>query len=282
MIAVPCLIRRSAWHEGCRSLPPRAKRARSAFTNSYARRGESPQPLRSGVASMALALRALLGLEVATLRAGAIHDAERTIRRATVPGTVLAGLTTVAAVTAVIGIVPVAQLEISTPPMADAARRLQGIIGIALVAAISCLGALNGWLLITAQVSFATARDGSLPAPFARLDGNGTPAFGVLVGAALASLLVAVNYSRSLVDLFTFSILLATVGTLLPYCAGAAVWLFRGGRGGKPIAAFALACSVYALLGTGAEALAWGAALLLAGSPLYLWMKRRPRRAAGV
>lgn len=232
-------------------------------------------------ATVALALWALLGLEAATVPAGAVADAERTIPRATMLGTLLAGIATVLAVTAVIGIVPAGQLRASTAPMADAASLLWGPwagIGIALVAAVSCLGALNGWLLITAQIPFAAARDGLMPKPFALLDNGGTPAFGVLVAASLASLLVAANFSRSLVQLFTFAILLSTAGTLLPYCVGTAAWLARGDGKGRLVAASALAYSLYALVGAGIEALAWGAVLLLAGLPVYLWMRRPAAR----
>jgi APA family basic amino acid/polyamine antiporter len=231
-------------------------------------------------ATVALALWALLGLEAATVPAGAIDDAQRTIPRATMLGTLLAGLATVLAVTAVIGIVPAAQLKASTAPMADAASLLWGSwagVGIALVAAISCLGALNGWLLVTAQIPFAAARDGLMPKSFAMLDKGGTPAFGVVVGAGLASLLVAANFSRSLVQLFTFSILLSTAGTLLPYCVGAAAWLWQGERKGRFVALFALVYSLYALVGTGAESLLWGTVLLLAGLPVYAWMRHAHR-----
>jgi len=34
---------------------------------------------------------------------------------------------------------------------------------------------------------------------------------------------------------------------------------------------------VYALIGTGKESLLWGAALLAAGLPVYLWMRGRAR-----
>ncbi len=227
-------------------------------------------------ATVALALWALLGLEAATVPAEAVDDAERTIPRATVVGTLLAGLATVLAVTAVIGIVPAEQLKTSTAPMADAARMLWGSwagIGIALVAAVSCIGALNGWVLVSGQVPLAAARDGLLPAPFARVNRSDTPAFGLVASAVLASLLVAANYSRSLVQLFTFAILLSTAATLLPYLAGSAAWLLRGGTR-KAIALFALLYSLYALVGTGGEALLWGAVLLLAGLPIHAWMRR--------
>lgn len=227
-------------------------------------------------ATVALALWALLGLEAATVPAGAIDNPERTIPRATVVGTLLAGIATVLAVTAVLGQLPAEQLKASQAPMVDAANALWGRwagIGIALVAAVSCIGALNGWVLVSGQVPLAAARDGLLPAPFARVDRSDTPAFGLVASAVLASLLVAANYSRSLVQLFTFAILLSTAATLLPYLAGSAAWLLRGGTR-KAIALFALLYSLYALVGTGGEALLWGAVLLLAGLPIHAWMRR--------
>ncbi|RZA12056.1 MAG: hypothetical protein EOP93_22545 [Lysobacteraceae bacterium] len=105
--------------------------------------------------------------------------------------------------------------------------------------------------------------------------------FGIFASTLLTSLLVGANYSRSLVQLFTFSILLSTAATLLPYCVGAAAWLVRGGRKGRLVAAFALAYSLYALVGTGAESLAWGGVLLLAGLPVYLMMRRVRQAATG-
>lgn len=225
-------------------------------------------------ATVALTLWAFLGLEAATIPAGAIDDAERTIPRATLIGTLLAGIATILACTAVLGVIPPDIAKASTAPMADAAGALWGphaATGIAIVAAISCFGALNGWVLLSAQLPLAAARDGLFPQAFARLDGNGTPRIGVIVGAALSSLLVIANYTDSLVKVFTFSILLSTAATLLPYVFSSAAWL-KLGRRGRGVAALALLYAVYALIGTGSEALIWGAVLVLAGLPLrFLW-----------
>lgn len=232
-------------------------------------------------ASVALALWALIGLEAATVPAGAIHDAERTIPRATVLGTLLAGIATVVAVTAVLGVVPMEQLKTSSAPMIDAARLLWGNaagLGVAIAATISCLGALNGWVLISAQIPYAAASDRLMPATFAKRNRGGTPVFGILISSLLTTVLVLSNFSRSLVSLFTFSVLLSAAATLLPYFAGSAAWLLRG-RGLSRVAAFfALLYSGYALIGTGHEALLWGGVLLLAGLPIYAWMRRtRPQ-----
>jgi APA family basic amino acid/polyamine antiporter len=119
----------------------------------------------------------------------------------------------------------------------------------------------------------AAAHDGLVPKAFATLDRNGTPRIGVLASAGLASLLVIANYTDSLVKVFTFSILLSTAATLLPYVFSSAAWLKLGKRG-RIVAALALIYSLYALIGTGADALAWGAVLVIAGLPLrYLWKR---------
>ncbi|GAA5076909.1 amino acid permease [Lysobacter panacisoli] len=230
-------------------------------------------------AAVALTLWALLGLEAATVPAGSIESPERTVPRATVLGTVLAGVATILACTAVLGLLPSEALKDSQAPMADAARSLWGPaagIGLALAMAVSCFGALNGWILLSAQLPMAAARDGVFPAFFARLNARGTPAIGVVVSSALASGLVASNYSHSLVQVFTFSILLSTAATLLPYVVSSAAWLSRGtGAASRIVAALALAYSLYALFGIGSEALVWGAALVIAGLPLHYWLRRR-------
>jgi APA family basic amino acid/polyamine antiporter len=233
-------------------------------------------------ATVALTLWAFLGLEAATVPAGSIEDAGRTIPRATVLGTLLAGIATILACTVVLGLAPAEELKNSAAPMADAASALWGPaagIGIAVVAAVSCIGALNGWVLISAQVPMAAAHDGLLPRRFAQVDARGTPVFGVLASSVLASLLVLSNFSDSLVTLFTFSILLSTAATLLPYVVSSAAWLLRGGQGGNHggrfVALLALLYSLYALVGTGRESLIWGGVLVLAGLPIYLSQRRQ-------
>ncbi len=233
-------------------------------------------------ATVALTLWAFLGLEAATIPAGSIDDAKRTIPRATVIGTLLAGVATILTCTAVLGLLPADRLKDSAAPMAEAARTLWGsgaAAGVAVVAMVSCFGALNGWVLLSGQIPLAAARDDVLPARFAQLDARGTPAFGIVVSSLLASVLVVSNYTRSLVQLFTFSILLSTAASLLPFVVSSAAWLRRG-EGHKTVATLALLYAMYALIGTGHEALVWGAGLLAVGWAMHLWRKRNiPARA---
>jgi APA family basic amino acid/polyamine antiporter len=258
------------------------------FVDAHAYRPFNPSPAtlpQVAQATVILTMWAFAGLEAATVPAASIRDPQRTIPRATLLGTLLAGGATILACTVVIGLVPAHVLAASQAPMAEAAGQVWGpaaALAVAALAAVSTFGAVNGWVLVCAQISLAAANDGLFPRRFARLDRKGTPAFGVVAGATLASALVIANYSRSLVQLFTFILLLATAAILLPYAASSAAWLWRGGRKGRLVALLALAYSVYALLGAGAEALAWGGVLLLAGVPVSAWLRRERRRAAAV
>ena len=49
-----------------------------------------------------------------------------------------------------------------------------------------------------------------------------TPVFGLVVSSVLATALMLMNYTKGLVDAFTFVILLATLTTLVPYAYSAA------------------------------------------------------------
>jgi APA family basic amino acid/polyamine antiporter len=249
---------------------------------SYHPFNPSGAPLLSvATATAALTLWAFQGLEVATIPAASIRDPARTIPRATLAGMLIAGVVTVVTCTVVLGLLPSETLQHSAAPMADAAETLWGPwarIAVGVVASVSVFGALNGWVLLMAQVPLAAADDGLFPRFFARVDKRGTPWLGLLISASLATVVAASNYTGSLVQLFTFSILLSTAATLLPYCVSVAALLRQGRRigvGWQLIAIGALAYSLWALVGTGSESLLWGAGLILAGLPLYFWEKRR-------
>jgi len=234
---------------------------------------------RGVTATATLTLWAFLGLECATIPAGSIRDPERTIPRATVTGTLLAGILYVVSTVGVLGLLAPAELGRTSAPFAEAARTFAGdraAAAVALGAAVSCFGALNGWILIVGQLPMAVAQDGLFPRVFGRLSARGTPVVGMMVAGVLSTALVAMNYSKNLVDLFTFIILLATLSTLVPYafCAMAG-FMRRGPRmtaGASVIAALAFAYALWAIGGAGAEVVYWGFLLLMAGLPVYAWV----------
>jgi APA family basic amino acid/polyamine antiporter len=249
--------------------------------------------LQALTAAAALTLWAFIGLESATVPADDLADATRTIPRSTVIGTLIAAGVYILSTTAVMGVIPAATLAESNAPFADAARQMFGSwagTAVAAGAVISTFGCLNGWILLQGQVPRAAARDRMFPAAFARLSPNGTPVVGLVVSSVLVTVLMAMNYTRGLVDQFTFIVLLATLATLVPYTfsAGAQLLLlvtdraaFSGRRLTRDavIAGLAFAYSVWAIAGAGYEVVFKGFLLLLAGIPVYVWIRWRDVRA---
>jgi APA family basic amino acid/polyamine antiporter len=236
-------------------------------------------------AGATLTLWAFLGLESATVPAASIHDAHRTIPRATIVGTLLTAAIYVASTVGVMSLVAPAALGTSQAPFADAARALWGSAGatiVALGASISAFGALNGWVLLVGQLPLAVAADGLFPRVFARVSRTATPAIGMVIAGILTTVLVALNYTRGLVDLFTFFILLSTLNTLVPYVFSTlAVFLLPDARGARAragigvTAALAFGYSLWAIAGAGQEIIYWGFLLLVCGLPVYVLVVRR-------
>jgi APA family basic amino acid/polyamine antiporter len=253
-----------------------------------------PLSLDGTTAAATLALWALVGFESATVPADKVQDPARTIPRATLLGTLVSAVFCLAACSLVLLVVPASQLSASNAPFADAARVIWGdgaAAVVAVFAAISAYGALNGWILLQGELPFALARDGAFPRPFARESARRTPAFALVFTSVLVTALVVMSFRGSMAQAFKFFILLATSANLVAYlvCSLALLVLIRQGRlsgsqRGTPwlAAAGALggAYSLWAIAGAGREATAWGAVLLVAAVPVYGWM-RRARRAGG-
>lgn len=241
-------------------------------------------PLGSFTAAAALTLWAFLGLESATIPSEDVENAGKTIPRATVLGTLVAAIVYIASTTAVMGIVPRATLAASTAPFADAARMILGSWAGKLVAAgaaISAIGALNGWTLLQGQMPLASARDGLAPAVFSRLSARGTPVTGLVVSSVLVSVMVMANFTKGLVPMFTFLILFATLLTLIPYVFSSMALLVlerratgtKLGAGIVVLASLAFAYSLWTVVGAGREAIFWGLLFILGSTPIYVVMR---------
>jgi APA family basic amino acid/polyamine antiporter len=256
--------------------------------------GRASLNLLEGItAGIGLTLWSFIGLESATVPAEEVKDPEHTIPRATILGTGVTALIYVMATVAVMGIVPLATLQNANAPFADAARiifggswgKLVGAVGM-----VSAFGALNGWILLTARVSLAAAQDEVFPHFFGIVNGvRRTPIYGLVAAAVLATGLVFMNYNKSLVDQFGFIILLATLTTVVPYAFAAAAELvlfirnperFTGRKMVRDavIAVLGFGYAIWAMYATGSESIAKGYILLMAGIPVYLWVRRNAGR----
>jgi len=122
-------------------------------------------PLSVGgvTAAATLTLWALLGLESATIPADKVANPSRTIPLATLVGTVATALICVIACTTVLLLVPPATLAESNAPFVDLTSRYWGPdVGklVAVLAAVSAFGALNGWILLQGELPRAMAANG--------------------------------------------------------------------------------------------------------------------------
>ena len=252
-------------------------------------------PLSLGGISAAapLTLWALLGLESATIPADKVRDPGYTIPLATLLGTLVTALVCIVACTTVQLLVPPATLAASNAPFVDLATAYWGAASgklIAVFAAISALGALNGWVLLQGELPNIMAKNGVFPQIFARDSPRDTPTLALLFSSGLVTVLILMNYQKSLVSVFTFMTLLSTTACLVLYllCSLALLRLLWTGEltthraRTSPLTVIGVIAALYsfwAIVGAGAAAVAWGAALLALGAPLYFWV-RVPMKAA--
>lgn len=185
-------------------------------------------------------------------------------------------------------LIPQAELANSPAPFVDLLDRLVGGNSgrwLALFVVISGLGAPNGWTLLVGELTRTTATNGTLPAAFARCNRRGAPALALAVTGLLASAMVVMNYSKSLVEGFAFLSKMVTAANLPLYLcvAVALVLLGCGFRSGSPLVTGLLgtAYAILALIGVGGEPLLWGLLLAAAGLPVYLVNRMSATRATG-
>ncbi|HMM20982.1 MAG TPA: amino acid permease [Selenomonadales bacterium] len=233
-------------------------------------------------------LWAFIGLESATVAAGEIKNPQRNVRLSTIWGIGLTTALYLAISLVAMGTMGQAELAASNSPLADIINLHFGSWGsgfIALGALVSTFGATIGWVLSTARMSFAAAEDGLLPKSLGAVHSRfATPHISLIVSGILANLVLALNYVDSLTTAYNFMILLATLAFLPPYvfAAAAEIILLTKRSAAFSVGTFikssflslvGFAYALWAIYGSGAEAVMYGFLLILAGIPVYLYMK---------
>ena len=236
-------------------------------------------------ATATLTFFSFLGLECATVPSGSVINPEKTIPRATMLGTGLVAIIYIVSSTSIMGMIPANVLQHSVTPFADAAAIIWGNSArywVSAGVAIAAFGALNGWILIQGQLPAAIAKDNLFPAIFGKENKKGVPATGIVISSVLVSLLMIMNFSKSLAEQFKFLILMSTFSVLLPYLFSSASYIIiriNKKVTGKWIPAIVLALlafsfSLWAIAGAGQETVYWGFIFLIAGTPFYVWIIR--------
>ena len=245
--------------------------------------GESNFSAISAVAT--LTLYAFLGIECATIPAGNIENPEKTIPRATMLGTLIVTILYILGTVVLFGILPLDILQNSPAPFAEAAKIIGGDYGgyfVALGVLISGIGVLNGWILITGQISMATAKDDLFPGFFKKENKKGAPVNGFIIGGVLSSIVMLMNYSEGLVEQFEFIIQLSVLVVLMPYLFTAASYVLvviekklytKSWIKTFVLSALGFSYSLWAIYGSGPETVFYGFLLMLIGVPVYIYMK---------
>tara|TARA_R110000868_G_scaffold20478_11_gene86660 strand:+ start:1525 stop:2832 length:1308 start_codon:yes stop_codon:yes gene_type:complete len=241
----------------------------------------------SGAAS--LTLYAFLGIESASIPAESVETPEKIIPRATMLGTIIATLVYILGTVVLFGILPVDSLQNSPAPFADAGKIIGGEYAgyfVAAGAAISAIGCLNGWILMSGQLPMATAKDNMFPKVFKKENKNGSPYLGLVIGSVLTSVVLLMNYTKGLVDQFTFIANLVVFTALIPYLFVAAAYIivriekklhFNNAFKTFILGTLGATYAIWAIFGTGSDTVFYGFLLLLAGIPFYVLMQWHKR-----
>lgn len=253
----------------------------------------TPLSLADVMAASTIALFAMLGIESASVPAARVDNPGRTIPRATITGTVLSAVIYIIVSAVPLLLIRQQELAQASAPFALLVERFAAAGSgrwLALFVVISGLGALNGWTLLGGELTRTMARNGVLPAVLARNNRYGAPAVALLLSGTLASAMIWMSYSKSLVAAFTFLTRVVTAVNLPLYlcCALALIVLWRRRtpscvtRRVLLVAVAGVAFVSFAFIGTGREPLLYALGLAVAGLPLYAVMQLRRPAAASI
>jgi len=244
---------------------------------------QTPVPISGGsiAAAAGLTFWGFLGLESATVPADKVENAKAIVPMATLVGTVLTGVIYLGISLAFLSYMPNDVAAASPAPVAAfLGRHFGGAIAgaVALFAAISAFGTLNGFILLQGEMPWAMARGGVFPMWFAVESVAGTPVRAHLVSSLLMSAVMLLNFGRGMGDLFQFVASVSLAAGMLSYAMTmfAAIRLLPEERLLIPVALFAAAFTGWATWGLGIEAMSYAGGLLLIGLPIY-WAVRRNR-----
>jgi basic amino acid/polyamine antiporter, APA family len=228
-----------------------------------------------------LTLWALVGFEACGLASDKIDRPEINVGRATIIGTALTGLIYIIVCSGILLTLPKDTLAASNAPFAlfiETYWSRDAALAVAAFAAISAIGAMNGFVLIQGEIPLTMARSGLLPAWFGKTNAIGTPIRMQIISSLFACALVLFNSSKSLGSLFAFMALLSTSATLWLYLA-LSVSALRLGIA-KALALLGGVYALWTLWGAGLDASGLSLVLMLTAVPVYLWVRANPSRPA--
>jgi len=164
-------------------------------------------------------LWAFIGVESAVVFASRAKK-QSDVKKATIFGLLIALAIYIGISTLVMGILSQDQLIASQKPLIDAIEAVLGPIAgkvLAAVGLISLFGSTIGWIMLSAEVPYAAAKQGIFIPAFLKENKKGIPTFSLIVTNLLGQLFIFSTISRSISQAFDFVIYIATLSYLVPY-----------------------------------------------------------------
>ena len=237
----------------------------------------------------ALVVWAYGGVETATVPAEEVKQPYETIWRGTMIGYAIATAVFLLMAIVVAGVLPNDQVASSARPLALVVEKAIGPTAagiISICAVVAGLGTLNGWILVTGRAPISAARDGLFFKRMGALHPRfNTPVFALVAGTAVASAMLVLMLSNTLLDTFNFIVLLSVGAALAPHLMTAAAYLAlvrrdpasfskAQRRRAHVVAILAFVAMMYFVYGAGADAGRWGFLMVFAGILAFIFLKK--------
>ena len=242
------------------------------------------------MAAAAITFFSFMGLESATVPSDDVINPSKTIPRATMVGTVCVIILYLTSAIAVMGVVPLDMLAHSKAPFSMAAERIFGAAygpmaatAVTFCAIVSCLGALNGYLLLQGKMPEAAAHDSLFPKIFANLNKRGAPWFGLLSCGLGSSIMVYMTVSPTVAEQFNTVCLIASflglfvysytsISELVVMVCDRSFYTPRDFFRASIVGGLAFTYCIWAMGGAGAQIGFMGVLFIFSTLPIYVWM----------
>ncbi len=246
--------------------------------------------------TMLVTLWAFIGIEGAVVLSGRAKTAQ-SVGRATILG-FLGGL----AVFVLLSVLPFGFMTqdelaaVANPSTAGVLEKAVGawgawVMNVGLIVAI--LGSWLAWTIITAEMPYAAAKDGTFPKIFARENRNGAPSVSLWISSILMQIVMLMVYFSS--DAWNTLLSITGVMVLPPYLASTA-YLWKISRDGKLLAdnkklgvsvknavvsgTVGSLFAVWLIYAAGLEYLLLSLIFLALGIPVFIWTRREAGKRA--
>lgn len=166
-----------------------------------------------------LTLWAFVGIESASWLSGRAKN-QRDVKWATLAGLLLSLAIYMLITVLTMGAIPQKELMVTNKPLVDVLTHIIGTKGsliMAFLGVLSMLGAAVGWILLSVEVPYQSARLNLFPHWFIKENKNGAPVRAAWITNGLTQIFLISTLSNTIANAFNLMIVIATLANLVPY-----------------------------------------------------------------